>query len=160
MKKVEFIAKFGPERYEKLLKEQKERNRKRFEDPEIKARIRQRSREYGRTHKHNKSRILVSQSKRILTDEEYLNDIISRVVGKAVIAFLGIKKNGYEVHHCFGTKNLKSFVYLPKDAHRKIHSIFGYKNSMCQWNKIRQYLVDNLIPFTLVENAKITFRRF
>lgn len=160
MKKLEFIAKFGPERYEKLLKEQRERNRKRFADPEIKARIRQRCREYGRTHKPNKSRISEIHSKRIINDEEYLNDIIARVVGNAVSAFLGIKKRGYEVHHCFTTKNLKSFVYLPKDAHRKIHSLFGYKNSMCQWNKIRQYLVDNLIPFTLVENAKITFRRF
>lgn len=160
MKKIEFIAKFGPERYEKLLIEQRERNKKRFADPVIRERIKERCREYGRTHKPNKSRIAVSHSKRILTDEKYLDEIISRVVGNAVSAFLGIKKMGYEVHHCFGTKNLKSFVYLPKAEHRKLHSLFGYKNSMCPWNKIRQYLVDNMIPFTLVENAKITFRRF
>ncbi len=160
MKKLEFIAKFGPEKYEKLLKDQKERNRRRLENPEIKERIRQRCREYGRTHKPNKSRVAKCHSRRILNDEKYLDDIISRVVGNAVSAFLGIKKKGYEVHHCFGTENVKSFVYLPKDTHRKLHSIFGYKNSMCPWNKIRQYLVDNLIPFTLVENAKITFRRF
>lgn len=159
MKKVEFIAKYGPERYEKLLIEQRERNRKRYDDPEIKVRIRHRCSEYRKTHKPNKSRITRSHYKRILNDEEYLNDIIARVVGNAVCAFLGIKKKGYEVHHCFTTRNLKSFVYLPKDAHRKIHSLFGYKNSMCQWNKIRPYLVDNLIPFILVENAKITFRR-
>lgn len=159
MKKIEFIAKYGPERYEKLLIEQRERNKKRFADPEIRPRILARCREYHKTHKPNKALIVKAHSKRILNDEEYLNDIIARVVGNAVSAFLGIKKRGYEVHHCFTTKNLKSFVYLPKDAHRKIHSLFGYKNSMCQWNKIRQYLVDNLIPFTLVENAKITFRR-
>lgn len=159
MTKIEFIAKFGPERYEKLLIEQRERNRKRFADPEIRQRILKRCREYHKTHKPNRELIEKAHSKRILTDEEYLNDIISRVVGKAVAAFLGIKKKGYEVHHCFTTRNLKSFVYLPKEAHRKIHSIFGYKNSMCQWNKIRQYIVDNLIPFTLVENGRITFRR-
>ena len=88
-----------------------------------------------------------------------LEMIIARAVSGAIVAYLGIKQKGFEVHHCFGLNRPRSFLYLAKSDHRKIHILFGYKNDMCKWNKIRQYVVDSLIPFVLVEHGKITFMR-
>lgn len=160
MTKIEFIEKYGPERYQKLLEEQRVRNHKRFANPEIRAKIRARQREYSKTHKPNYELIAKNKASKMLKDPDaQLEMIIARAVSSAIVAYLGIKQKGFEIHHCFGLKRPRSFLYLAKPDHRKIHSIFGYKNDMCKWNKIRQYVVDSLIPFILVEDSKITFMR-
>lgn len=160
MTKIEFIEKYGPERYQKLLEDQRIRNSERYTNPEIKKKIIERQKEYNKTHKPNYELIAKRKATKMLKDPDIqLEMIIARAVSNAVVSYLGIKRKGFEIHHCFGLKKPKSFLYLKKADHRIIHSLFGYKNDMCKWNKIRQYIVDSLIPFILVENAKITFMR-
>ena len=160
MTKIEFIEKLGPERYKKHLEEQRVRNDKRYANPEIREKIKERQRKYSKTHKPNYELIAKNKASKMLKDPDaQLEMIIARAISSAIVAYLGIKQKGFEIHHCFGLKRPRSFLYLAKPDHRKIHSLFGYKNDMCKWNKIRQYVVDSLIPFILVEDSKITFMR-
>ena len=160
MTKIEFIEKLGPERYKKHLEEQRVRNDKRYANPEIREKIKERQRKYSKTHKPNYELIAKNKASKMLKDPDaQLEMIIARAISSAIVAYLGIKQKGFEIHHCFGLKRPRSFLYLAKPDHRKIHSLFGYKNDMCKWNKIRQYVVDSLIPFILVEDSKISFMR-
>lgn len=57
----------------------------------------------------------------------------------------GMKRDGYEIHHCFGYEDPSKFIYCSKELHLKIHKYLREHNidaNSDHWMAIRELVND------------------
>ena len=65
----------------------------------------------------------------------------------------GIKRQGYEIHHCFGYEDPNKFIYISKSLHLKIHQLLRANNISADsdhWMHIRD-LVNSTDEFWYIK---------
>ena len=102
---------------------------------------------YKQTHKeyakeYNKKNNVNYKNARKLKDDDYLEDCRNHIRSGYIVRKLKIKRDDFQIHHCFGKKNYNSFIYLPKDLHKELHLTFGQKNEDCLATipKVKQWI--------------------
>lgn len=102
---------------------------------------------YKQSHKeyakeYNKNYNVKYKAERRLLDKDYYDDYINHNRSGWIIRKLNIKRDDFQIHHCFGIKNFNSFIYLPKDLHKELHLTFGQKNEDCLATiaKVKQWI--------------------
>ena len=102
---------------------------------------------YKQSHKeyakeYNKNYNVKYKAERRLLDKDYYDDYINHNRSGWIIRKLNIKRDDFQIHHCFGIKNFNSFIYLPKDLHKELHLTFGQKNEDClaTISKVKQWI--------------------
>ena len=141
---IEIIQQFGShEAYkEQLRKERKEKHREymreymqvHFNTPEYKEYAKQYARNYTRDPEHKRLYNCRAASNRILRK-------------------LGIRVDGYEIHHCWGYDDPSKFVYIPRRLHRDIHIALneaGIDAKNNHWDHIKDIIM-NYKGFTLIK---------
>lgn len=102
---------------------------------------------YKQTHKeyakeYNKNYNVKYKAERRLLDKDYYDDYINHNRSGWIIRKLNIKRDDFQIHHCFGIKNYNSFIYLSKNLHKELHLTFGQKNEDClaTISKVKQWI--------------------
>lgn len=63
------------------------------------------------------------------------------------------KLKGYEIHHCFGYDNHKSFIYIPKELHLQIHQFLRDNEIVADSNHYAQiaHLINEWDGYTYIK---------
>lgn len=82
-------------------------------------------------------------------------DICSaRVYSRNFLAKRNLLREGWENHH-FNGADWKSFVYLPREAHRLLHSTFGCKNEDVGLKQFYELAETSIPEYLLIINKKV-----
>lgn len=78
----------------------------------------------------------------------------ARAYSRNYLASRNLLRDGWEIHH-FNGADWKTFIYLPGEAHRLLHSTFGAKNEDVGLKQFYESAV-NLIPeYLLIVNKTV-----
>ena len=63
------------------------------------------------------------------------------------------KLKGYEIHHCFGYEDFKSFIYIPKELHLQIHQFLRDNGISAESNHYQQiaHLINEWDGYTYIK---------
>lgn len=79
---------------------------------------------------------------------------IGRVYSRNFLAKRNLLRDGWEIHH-FNGADWKSFIYLPGEAHRLLHSTFGAKNEDVGLKQFYESAVNMIPEYLLIVNKTV-----
>lgn len=114
------VSRYQAEHYDEM-KEYRRKNR---------AKLSQYTMEWRKTH-HDQA--LASVKKRIKfkreTDPEFKQACKDRLYNRRTLIKLGLLKKGWVLHYTEGKVSRTHWLYMEKEAHQALHSVFGKSNS-------------------------------
>ena len=111
------------------------------------------SKAYNQAHKEQLNAYGKAYTKSDLNSNGETKDSI-RKKSRAILRKSGMKRDGYEIHHCFGYEDPSKFIYISKSLHLKIHQYLRDNNidaSTDHWMAIRD-LVNSTEEFWYIKS--------